>query len=443
LRGNRLTVVALRRSAAARSVFDVRAQKIRSQQKKNLLALTADFLGTKPVLEDDRRGNRKTHDFTGQGIRHLQGENKSHFSVMNIEFADDENAEQDKSPLGGIAEAEFSEVRILPRPSIEEDGPDAGGEVIAGEVVEPAPRAKAADVQSVDTEPDPLEAFLANIPRDSDVTIVVKRKPDHGIKFRQPCNEHKWVCNLYWDQRAAEEIYALIQRKEGGGRYGLQFQYGGGFNRAWDVTIDDPADLSDREKTIRGDDAKDSEPERKPDVSQPFVPTQPPADSLDTLKKTLRDAQELKELLGINDKPDAAAGPTYTIQEQIALEMMKTTSGDPELGGQVIKKILGLKDDKGEKAWSDVAWHAVSHAGELIQVVTTVAGIAGPLLGFGQRGPVPVNIPVGSLVRVQPDIAAATHVVMPPAADMPPETAADATAAPVAPVQPVQDVSWG
>lgn len=319
-----------------------------------------------------------------------------------------------------FVEAEFEETLDLrPPPNIHDDDDDA----IIPEVV--GPHIRPADVQAVSVEEDKFKAFLSGLQSDLDVTLIVKRLSDHGLKFRipYPSGPPKKVRTEYWDGRSADDIYEVIMHEEGGGRYNIQSQYGGGLQEAWTVVLDDPAEPSIRELTMRGE-TKSSEAERIPAASPPFAPPLP-ADSKSAfieLKERLQEAKEIRELLGGDERPAAAPDP-IPLKDQIALEMMKhvNQSSDGELPTQVIKKILGLADPKEEKSWSDVVWHGISNADKVAGMLGAVVNVAGPLFNMLTGKPAtPPNAASRSLATLPAAVVGVSMsgLVMPPPADM-------------------------
>jgi hypothetical protein len=358
---------------------------------------------------------------------------------QDLDERDQNDSDKDDDALDADV---VSEVR-RPRMMIVEDDP--GSEpAIAAEVVQPR-------VTPATPNDDPLATILRDIPTNTDITIVVKRKADENLTFRMPNNKFGHVCNVHYDGQPLTEVYSYIQRQYGGGRYHFQLQYDGGLKpNSWVDTINDPAEPSVAEQTLLKHQPNHSEPQRTVETSQTFVSPPPPpetprVDAFQEMKRRLEEAAQIRELLGIPEQAQQPVSndPHYTVQERIALEMMKNTAGDPELGPAVIKKLLGIKDEKGEKSWADVAWQAFQHLEEVVQVVSTAASVAAPFLG--RRPAAPVIMPGSAMVRrpaaPQPP-QTSTGIVMPPAA---PEQAPPPPEEPVAatpPRKPVQDVVW-
>ena len=322
------------------------------------------------------------------------------------EFADD------------IADAEFIDLETGDSPRL--DAEDDDEEPIAAEVVEPSP-AVASDVRAAEAPDDPLSKFLAGLPKNTDITVVAKRKSDHGLVFRIPNTApQKFVCNVYWDGRTAEQIYEYIQTKHGGGRYWLQLQYGGGLKESWEVTIDDPSEPSDAEKVMRNLMAKENEAVRVLDPSPAFAEKpQPPKSALEELKERLTEAKEFRELLGGDQQPVPAVQEPLSVQDQIVLKVADNIlTSDPNLGVSVLQKAFKITDSSERTmggVMTDVVHDYLTHPDKIVNAVTAVAQIIGmvaPAFGRSPTPPKTVIVPPGAMVAApqqQP-----SGIVMPP-----------------------------
>jgi hypothetical protein len=364
----------------------------------------------------------------------------------------DEDGEIPSAPLSAEAVRELSEfaddIQIDRFIDIDENADDDDdADAILGEVVETRPpigkgTAAIDEPSSVTGDPD-LDALIASIPKETDVTIVLKRKPDRGHKFRLPCGSgFPHIDKLYWDKRPLEDVYSDIQRIHGGGRYHFQLQYDGGLKPvSWTYTISDPPFASDAEKMANPGKANDREAERIPDASPQFA-QQPPATSspFDEMMTRLEEAQKFKTLLA-PEQPLVPSQPVIEVRDQIALEMMKSTAGDPELGGAVIRKMLGIPTEKkGDKDWADVAWAAVSNLDQVAGVVATIV----PLIGkfFGGAAPANAALPPGAIIH-RPNTP--SGIVLPkkkPDAIPPPGESQAAPAVAIPPQTANQAVTW-
>jgi hypothetical protein len=169
---------------------------------------------------------------------------------------------------GSAIDVEFTEVK---RPQSARPRPADDIDVIRAEPAASKP-----------TEYDEFDAFLSEIPTDKEVTIIIKRKPDHGLKFRIPNAVISHVETRMWGRESLDVIYHELQRVHGGGRYWFQVRYGRGLGRSWDQTIMDPADHSERERTLLAEKTKDDEQQRRSEHSQAFVnPASAPAAPVD------------------------------------------------------------------------------------------------------------------------------------------------------------------
>lgn len=336
--------------------------------------------------------------------------------------------DNDGDENAGAIDAEFEETPDF-KPlvmSIEDDDEP----VIVAEVVPQGPL-----VKLVNAEPSPLDQLLASLPKDKHITVIVKRRADlSGDSFRIPCTKFGHIDNLPWDGRMPDEIHADVKSIHCGGRYFFQLQYDGGLKESWDAVLFDPPYLSEIEKTI----AKEKEPERTTEPAQPSAP--PPAmptsgEMLSSFKAEMLSWKSFfDEMRPETPAPAATVNDPIPIKDQIALAMLPAMSADPELGPQVVKKLLGISDNKGEKAWSDIAWYGITHAEEINTILGTVAAFAGPVIAglFGKRpSPETTMQPGAPGTNTAPQTPAAGFV-MPPTQQQP----AGQKPAPAVPVVP-------
>lgn len=329
-----------------------------------------------------------------------------------------------------IKDAEFTETPNAFKAGLDKDDDD--GETITAEVVE---KVKPVEVAPASVEIDKFKTFLSGLKPDLDVTLIVKRLPDHGLRFRipYPSGPPKQVRNEYWDGRAAEEIYEVIIHQEGGGRYNIQSQYGGGMREAWTVVLDDPAEPSVRELTMRGEAANEREAERIADASPQFAATQPPPKTTDTIDELLAQATKFKQLKDAlkDDAPPPPPAPVIqeqmSVKDQVILKIAdkvidSEVNGGGAIGTPVLQKLFGIGGDQKRTmgdVMTDVAYEYMTSPEKLVTAfgaIAQIAGLAGPAInGLLGRRPTPPNVtivPPGAMVAApqqQP-----SGIVMPP-----------------------------
>lgn len=343
-----------------------------------------------------------------------------------IEFDDDGDD-------GDAIDADFSEVIERPKPIV------ADGDGEAPIAAEPS----RVDFRVEDPEPDPLESFLAGLPKETDVTIVVKRKPDRGNSFRLPCDRFGLVENIYWNNRPIEDIYTEIQRTHGGGVYMFQLQYDGGLRQSWSCTILDPASPSEAERTIAEKKAKDDEPKRSADTSPMFAPgpATPAGDPIDAMLAEVARVNRLRDLLA----PAAAdpSGEQLAVNDQLKLKIFDRLSDKPEFADKLTNLAFGIleKGEKKEKeTWVDVAKEAIKHPAEVMQLIGGIVSFGSTLFGYG--GPAPSAQAVRSATIVMPPASPPAAIVMPPGLTTGSEPEKAASEPPAARIEAKQAVAW-
>jgi hypothetical protein len=338
---------------------------------------------------------------------------------------------------------------------------DDDGDAIVGEAVAAPPTMKPAK-----SENDPLAALLADIPDNTDVTIVVKRKPDENLVFRIPCESFGLTTNVHYEGQALTEIYSTLQRRYGGGRYHFQLRYGSGLQpNSWVETINDPAEPSIAEQTASRDKANEREAERSADTSHHATQVTPPPGEDDMAEKFF---DRLDKWTAIVDRvrppaPAAVAGPTYDVKDQIILKMAERMADNPEVGESLMRKAFGLGSAEEKKGILEGAVDLLKHPQDLANIAQSLSVIGGfvspyvgPLLGglLGRRGAAPVEtamVPFGGM-----PISVAHRTVAPAATQAPAnmgivlpddEETADTPPAgenePTGPLMPPQQASQG
>lgn len=213
------------------------------------------------------------------------------------------------------------------------------------------------------TEPDEkvkeligINALLANLPADSDVSIIVTRLNDRQFRnqFRLPCSVDSKVETVAWDGEAyPDSIYEYIQKKYGGGHYRFQLRYNGGFKEAWKDVLSDPAEPSEKEKLIN-DQKKPAEPVKAepPQITfQPQTIEQKPLTHEDFLQNFIRQKKLENELAGL-------LAPTPQTQEieskdripsklDFVMEIYRETKEEGQRH-KILNNMLGISDPTSE-----------------------------------------------------------------------------------------------
>lgn len=369
-----------------------------------------------------------------------------------LKAKDDENDHFVEVPpvSSNVIEGDFTDIP-LPRPAVEVADDDDG--TIAAEVVEEPPPPLIGKLEEPGDE-DPtaaeLQKLIATIPKGTDVTIVVKRKADRGENFRiKFTGSFGHIDNVYWDRRPLEEVYAEVQRIHGGGRYHFQFQYNGGLQPgAWNFMVFDPPFPSEMEKML----AKQSEPERIPNVSQtqPAAPVVVPLDEEALLEKTFDKLERMQKFFD-RFKPEAAAEPAAreqrSVKEEILVAMATNMATDPQMGASVLRKAFGL-DTSEKRGMGDVFTHYAMNPGEVVtafQAVSQILGLIGPMFGLGGAPKGGAGPAARTMITLPPAAPTQPGVTMPPGGPAA-ETAAEgqqaAPAAPMAPQPARKRVKW-
>jgi hypothetical protein len=311
-------------------------------------------------------------------------------------------------------------------------------------------------------EPDeprtPFEEFFDALGEDADetATIIVYRKQDpKNTSFRIPCTSPRIrVCTMVWasSQGGPEEFYEALAQQEGGGYYDFQIRSRRGFSdKKWEKLISDPAKPSERELTARGDFAKESEQH----ASQSFAPSFPTErkSAFEEMKETLKQAEEIRGLLGIDDKAPGGASEdpraALPVKDQIKLMMVENMlNRDANVDGELKEKVFNAAFDMFQKGdaeapttWLDVAREAVKRPESVINVFKEGASLLGTIL----RRPSPPNTAVPSYnIPLPAPIANAAPVPEQPAdASIPlPQPGTTSVAAPAAPRKAIKRVAW-
>ena len=258
-------------------------------------------------------------------------------------------------------------------------------DAIVGEVVD-------ADVKELPKDAGPQDEFsqfISGLPQNSDATIIISRKPDYNLKFRVPCVAFGHTTTIYWSGQQPEEIYADVQRNYGGGRYTFQIRMGRSFGKTWEITLNDPAEPSKLERSIK-EEAKAVEQERTADVpstSQTVYTAPPPAaaptaDPLDALFDQLDKVNKLKEALGVDDHHTQPAAAAMTAEDQLKLRIFDRMADRPELAEKLTNYAFGIFETKKEKSetWVDLAKEVLKNPGEAKQIFGALVSVVQPLL---------------------------------------------------------------
>lgn len=215
------------------------------------------------------------------------------------------------------------------------------------------------------TEPDEkvkeligINALLANLPADSDVSIIVTRLNDRQFRnqFRLPCSVDSKVETVAWDGEAyPDSIYEYIQKKYGGGHYRFQLRYNGGFKEAWKDVLSDPAEPSEKEKLIN-DQKKPAEPVKVETPQMTFQTPQTetkPVTQQDFMRDLIEQKKlekELAELLAPTPQTHEAeqkAEPRSTNKLDFLMDIYRETN-EEGLRNKIVNATLGVSDPKSE-----------------------------------------------------------------------------------------------
>lgn len=228
---------------------------------------------------------------------------------------------------------------------------------------------------------DEFASFLSELTDESNITFVVWRKSDKNLagKFRIPCEISFYCDSIYWNkEQSPEEVYDQVAKKHGGGRYSFQVRSGKGFQKTWTVVIGDPAQPSERERTMRGE-REQSEPERTKENSQTFAqpqPTTPPPDPLDTIIGQAQKMNALREALfppSQQTETTVAEPARRSVRDEMLLTLTGQAKDDPNLRSLIINAIFDTPKDDAEKedksfSFTDLAKYAFENPEKVSQL---------------------------------------------------------------------------
>lgn len=290
----------------------------------------------------------------------FEEENEKLSEIFDNQVDDDEEFEADFDLENEAIEAEFTEHKRKPAPKISTRG------AIQGEIMK-----------------DEFAAFLETLPPNTEITIIVNRKPDHNLHFRIPNKTYGHTDTLYWNNETTEEIYADIQKRFGGGRYQFQIRHGKGFSgKTWEKTIFDPHEPSDAEKVILAEKekAKAQEHERKSENSQSFA-NQPRSNEpdIDNFFDTLEKWEKRIEKFRPKENPPMQVSSERSVEDIILLEAVREVKDD-EVKKQLVQKVFGLIEEKKQQkeTWIDLVKYGLQNFDQVKNVIGGVASIVLP-----------------------------------------------------------------
>ncbi|HEX8636511.1 MAG TPA: hypothetical protein VF692_00500, partial [Pyrinomonadaceae bacterium] len=205
---------------------------------------------------------------------------------------------------------------------------------------------------------DDLAIFLENLPSTTTVTFLIKRLADKNLagQFRIPCSITGFTDSIYWSgETLPDEMYQQVANRHGGGKYSFQSRIGSKTGRAWEVVISDPPQMSERERTLKGE-REQSEPERTKVSSQPSVQEKP----VSFVDDALGVAEKYHALQRAFAPPVQQAAPAPAADpspkennsdNELRLELAKDAKLDPELKRILISSVFGvpLKEETEEE----------------------------------------------------------------------------------------------
>lgn len=283
-----------------------------------------------------------------------------------------------------------------------EEFPDRHGEekVIDADILL---ETKTAATTKADAPEDDFSRFLANLPSDEHMSFVVTRLSDrnHSGSFRLPCLTNEQLETLYWNGESdPTEIYSQITRLYGGGVYRIQSRAKRGFVKeaTWQVTLGDPAFLSEREKLLRKEEANTSEPQRTVESSQQFQPP-PPSTRKSFFKEAMEEAQDYKAFQDFF-APPAPTAPVVTVSEEkvtketIKMELVKNAMNDPQLIKEAMYAVFDITPPKSTqpKGWFD---RLIENETAVTIIVGAAAPVVAPLVSVITKFITPTVPPAG------------------------------------------------
>jgi hypothetical protein len=310
-------------------------------------------------------------------------------------------------------------------------------------------------------QPDEFSNFLGSLPENTDVTIVVSRKPDYNLNFRIPCTTYGHQETLYWTGQTAPEIYDDIKKRLGGGRYQFQLRKGKGFEKgSWEITILDPSTPSEAEQTLQKEKAKADEQRRTNETSQVFANAEPEkkSSSIDEFISEFEKFEKFKKLITPEQPAAAPVADSLSFEERIALKLFENPSSDKQLHGKIVDYAFGVfEQKKNEKpSFAGIVADALKNPEQAEGIIKTVVGVLPALLSMFGGGSSPTAQPppsagMSSLVNfptTQPQTTAQPPSVNSPGQSQPaePEIVNDREpefeAAPVLSVPALPRVEW-
>lgn len=297
----------------------------------------------------------------------------------------------------------------------DENAIDADFKPLTNNFTPPARAAHVAQLHEDEVQKDDFALFLEGLPKNEDVTIIVTRLADKNLsgEFRITCNAHQKVDTIYWNgETEPDELYSQFTKKHGGGRYSFQIRRGKGFDRAWTQILGDPAEPSEKEKTILAAKAKMTEHDRTPEHSQLFAQPQTAVKPIDELIEQFEKMNRLREAITPPAQPQPqtiSAEPTAarrSIKDEMLLSLTEQAKESPELRQLIIGALFDRQNESTEKTgfdWS-TAMNWIFENPE--QSFGVLSGLAGSLFS-AFRPPTPpqtVNYPPVNFPPVTPPV---------------------------------------
>ena len=196
-----------------------------------------------------------------------------------------------------------------------------------------------------------FEKFYNSLPEEESATFKITRQPDRNLagKFRLPCNTQIYTGTIYWNAGDTEpdELYNEIARTYGGGRYSIQVRQGEGFSKSWTVNIDDPAQPSEKELTLRKE-AESTAAEAAP-AQQPQPKSE--SDSFDNFVNQIRKVREVESLFR-TDQPQPVivqqqqSEPPQLTDEAIRFKVIEKSLDDPNLRERALNAMLNIPQNE-------------------------------------------------------------------------------------------------
>lgn len=245
------------------------------------------------------------------------------------------------------------------------------------------------DKTAIEAEPifdDKFASFLSELPQNTEITIIVNRKPDHNLRFRLPNKSYGHTETLYWNGESAPEIYDIIKKRHGGGRYQFQIRGKAGFskNSTWESTIFDPHEPSEAEQILLNkEQTKTDEQNRKAESSHVFAETK--NDDEDSIDKFFDNLEKWERRINkIRPQPETApvSNPSMSFDEQLMLRMFDASKGDTQFTGKLVDYAFGVFDDKKKEektTFASVITTAIENPEKVKGILEVVGGVVASL----------------------------------------------------------------